>query len=43
MLVHALGIAKCVSLKRIKASLEVIECVPLETTPILMVDCYQNP
>jgi len=28
------------TLKRIKVSLEIIECVPLATTPILMVDCY---
>ena len=32
-----------VSLKRIKVSLEIIECIPLATTPILMVDCYWNP
>jgi len=29
-----------VSLKRIKVSLEIIECVPLATTHILVVDCY---
>jgi len=32
-----------VSLKPIASPFGLSECVPLATTPILMVDCYWNP
>jgi molecular chaperone DnaK (HSP70) len=39
----AYGFDNQVSLKPITSPFGLSECVPLATTPILMVDCYWNP